>query len=96
LSNAIEVCRERERKTMVVCAISGCGNSRGRKKKVPNDENITFHKTPAIIHNQGEETRLLNENRRRLWKAAVYRKDIVTEEQWDSVVVCSRHFVGGK
>ena len=45
--------------------------------------------------NQGDETRELSKGRRRLWKAAVNRKDIQTEEAWDKTVVCSKHFVDG-
>ena len=48
-----------------------------------------------IITNQGLRTQKLCEERRRLWKAAINRKDITDEEKWDRTIVCSKHFVGG-
>ncbi|PVD21946.1 hypothetical protein C0Q70_17749 [Pomacea canaliculata] len=39
-----------------------------------------------------DETRKLTEERRRL----LYRKDITTEEKWNKILICSKHFVGGK
>ncbi|XP_013406998.1 uncharacterized protein LOC106171265 isoform X2 [Lingula anatina] len=30
-----------------------------------------------------------------MWKAAIHRKDITSEEKWDRTFVCSKHFVGG-
>ena len=37
-----------------------------------------------VVYGQGDATRLLSEERRRLWKAAVRRQDIVTEAEGES------------
>ncbi|KAL3842710.1 hypothetical protein ACJMK2_020698 [Sinanodonta woodiana] len=44
---------------------------------------------------KGCKTLKLSEQRRRLWKAAINRKDIVTEERWERTLACAKHFVGG-
>ena len=75
---------------MPICGILGCFTRHGVRK------DLRFFKTPKIIKDQGEETLKLSEERRRLWKAAVGRKDIKTEEKWERTIVCSQHFVGGK
>ncbi|KAL3842729.1 hypothetical protein ACJMK2_020717 [Sinanodonta woodiana] len=41
------------------------------------------------------KTLKLSEQRRRLWKAAINRKDIATEERWGRTLACAKHFVGG-
>jgi hypothetical protein len=74
---------------MPICGIFGCANRPGV------DKEYSFFKLPKIIVNQGEETKQLSEDRRRLWKAAVNRKDITTEAKWERTLVCSKHFVGG-
>jgi hypothetical protein len=45
------------RTTMPFCAINLCTNRPGSKKNIPSDQNISFFKIQAVIHNQGEETR---------------------------------------
>ena len=57
------------------------------------EKQFSFFKTPKVVLNQGDATRRLSEERRRLWKAAIRRKDIVTEARWDRTLVCSKHFV---
>ena len=67
--------------------------------------NIRFSKTPKVVYGQGDATRLLSEERRRLWKAAGRRQDIchrhrLTEAQSSGVAVgphtvCGKHFVNG-
>ncbi|XP_013409677.1 uncharacterized protein LOC106173183 isoform X2 [Lingula anatina] len=74
---------------MPICGIVGCTNRPSSQK------GISFHKIPTIIKGQGEETQKLSEERRRLWKAAINRKDITSEEKCDRTIVCSKHFVGG-
>ncbi|XP_013382111.1 uncharacterized protein LOC106154716 [Lingula anatina] len=74
---------------MPICGVVGCSN------KPSSQKGISFHKVPTIIRGQGEETQKLSEERRRLWKAAINRKDITSEEKWDRTLVCSKHFVGG-
>ena len=74
---------------MPVCGIYGCSNRPGIQKE------FSYFKVPKILKYQGDATRELSEERRQSWKAAINRKDIVTEEKWDRTLVCSKHFVGG-
>lgn len=74
---------------MPICAIFGCSNRPGVA------QGFSFYKLPKVITNQGLGTQKLCEERRRLWKAAINRKDITDEEKWDRTIVCSKHFVGG-
>ncbi|XP_013387684.1 zinc finger protein 85-like [Lingula anatina] len=74
---------------MPICGIFGCTNRPSSQK------DVSFHKVPTIIKGQGEDTQKLSEERRRLWKEAINRKDITSEEKWDRTIVCSKHFVGG-
>ena len=62
---------------MGICGIFGCSNRRGFAQ-------YSFFKTPKVVYGQSDATRLLSEERRRLWKAAVRRQDIVTEAEGDS------------
>ena len=73
---------------MPICGVIGCANR-------PGVAQCSFHRTPKVIVNQGDDTRQLSEERRRLWKAAIRRQDIATEEKWDRTLVCSKHFVNG-
>ena len=75
---------------MPVCGIYGCSNRPNIQKE------FSYFKVPKILTNQGDKTRELSSERRRLWKAAINRKDIQSEEKWKNTVVCSKHFVGGK
>jgi len=62
--------------TMLICGLIGCAN-RPEKSKW---DNISFHKTPKSIYNQGKSTRELSEERLlRLWKAALRKQGILTE-----------------
>ncbi|XP_013399039.1 uncharacterized protein LOC106165380 [Lingula anatina] len=74
----------------VICGIVGCSNRSNRER------DVRYFKVPKVILGQGEETKKLSEERRRLWKAAIRRKDITSEEKWDRTRVCSKHFVGGE
>ena len=73
---------------MPICGVIGCANR-------PGVAQCSFHRTPKVIVNQGDDTRQLSEERRRLWKAAIRRQDIATEAKWDRMLVCSKHFVNG-
>ena len=75
---------------MPICGIYGCSNCPNIKKE------FSYFEVPKIITNQGDNTRELSIERRRLWKAAINRKDIQSEEKWEHTIVCSKHFVGGK
>uniref|UniRef100_UPI00358F36FF uncharacterized protein isoform X3 n=1 Tax=Myxine glutinosa TaxID=7769 RepID=UPI00358F36FF len=75
---------------MPICGVFRCSNKPGVRP------GVKFYKTPKLLLNQGEETRNLSEERRRLWKAAINRSDIQTESQWDRTLVCSEHFVNNE
>lgn len=77
------------------CAIFECKNRTGNKNNVLKGVAVKFFRLPAVRLREGEESRVLSEERRRLWKAAINRKDITTEETWSRTFVCSRHFAGG-
>ncbi|KAL3888116.1 hypothetical protein ACJMK2_000496 [Sinanodonta woodiana] len=79
---------------MPICGSVGCSNRKGVKKK-KKKKKLSFFKVPKIFTGQGEETLKLSEERRHLWKAAINRKDIDTEERWERTFVCAKHFVGG-
>lgn len=73
------------------CAVYNCGHHSKR------DKEISFFRFPAIIKHQGEETKVLSEERRRLWINNVSRDaDDLTEEKLESTRVCSHHFISGK
>ena len=74
---------------MPICGIFGCSHRPGV------DKDYSFYKLPKVITGQGEQTKSLSEERRRLWKAAINRKDITSEDKWERTLVCSKHFVGG-
>ena len=77
--------------TLPSCAIVGCTNRPERD----TDKKLRFYNIPAIVNGQGDDTRDLSVERRRLWKAAINRKDLTTEERWNRTRVCSKHFVDG-
>ena len=60
---------------MPVCGIYGCSNRPNIQKE------FSYFKVPKILTNQGDKTRELSSERRRLWKAAINRKDIQSEEK---------------
>ena len=66
---------------IILCGIFGCSNRRGFAQ-------YSFFKTPKVVYGQGDATRLLSEERRRLWKAAVRRQDIVTEAEPEAEGEC--------
>ena len=50
---------------------------------------------PSVVTNQGEETRILSEERRKKWISAISRKDL-TDSILEHGRVCGRHFISGK
>ena len=54
---------------MVLCAIFGCGTRTVRGKRV------YMARIPSVVTNQGEEIRILSEERRKKWISAISRKD---------------------
>ena len=71
---------------MVYCSIVGCKNRSGL------NSNCKLFKVPAVISNQGEEFKLLTEEKRNLWISRINRKDITFERY---TAVCSIHFNKG-
>ena len=73
---------------MVICAIVGCGNRSGR------DKEKRFYRLPAVISNQGTQTKDLSKKRQNTWLAKIRRTDI-SPEQYYNIRVCSDHFING-
>ena len=71
---------------MVLCMIVGCGNRSGR------DKGIYFARVPSVVANQGEEAKILSQERRSHWISAISRADL-TDEILNNDRVCARHFV---
>ncbi len=69
------------------CCVYGCTKRGGR------DASISFYSIPAVIENQGENTKELSFRRRQAWIAKINRKEWVPSS---SSRVCSEHFLSGK
>ena len=50
---------------------------------------------PSVVTNQGDEIRILSEERRKKWISAISRKDL-TDSILEHGRVCGRHFISGK
>ena len=74
---------------MVLCAIFGCGT------RTVRDKGVYMARIPSVVTNQGEETRILSEERRKKWISAISRKDL-TDSILEHGRVCDRHFISGK
>uniref|UniRef100_UPI00358FE42D dnaJ homolog subfamily C member 9-like isoform X2 n=1 Tax=Myxine glutinosa TaxID=7769 RepID=UPI00358FE42D len=74
----------------VSCVAVNCCNRSNRE----NIDKKRFFRFPAVIYNSDDKTRHLSQKRRRLWFAAVKRKDIAYKDS-QYMRVCSDHFVGG-
>ncbi|XP_049528881.1 uncharacterized protein LOC125947691 [Dermacentor silvarum] len=80
---------------MVCCAIVGC-NARTQSKLQKAETNAPdrgFFKVPKVRTNECEKTKVLSEERRRVWLARINRAGIADP---DKHRVCSRHFLSGK
>ena len=78
---------------MVLCLVISCGNK--TRKKRSNVEKVRFFRVPRVIVNQGEYTKELTSERRRMWISAISREDL-TDDILDRDRVCSQHFVSGE
>ena len=74
---------------MVLCAIFGCGT------RTVRDKGVYMARIPSVSTNEGEETRILSEERRKKWISAISRKDL-TDNILEHGRVCGRHFISGK
>ncbi|XP_052260820.1 uncharacterized protein LOC127864990 [Dreissena polymorpha] len=70
----------------VSCWVKGCCN--GADNSVRRD----FYSIPTVRENEGDFTKTLSEDRRRLWLANINRKDAPTKYS----KICSDHFINGK
>ena len=74
------------------CAVFSCGHDTKRDK-----DRFTVFPFPAMIKHQGEQSRILSEERRRSWINNVARSDEnLTDEKIGNTCVCSYHFISGK
>ena len=69
------------------CAIIGCTNTGGK-------DTVSFYRLPAVISNQGVQTRELPEKRRRVWLFRISRADLLPTS-YPYLRVCSVHFESG-
>ena len=69
------------------CCVIGCHNRRAREK------GVSFHRIPAVIHNQGEKWKKLSSRRRSRWITAIKREHWTPNEL---TRLCSEHFASGK
>ena len=74
---------------MVLCAIFGCGT------RTVRDKGVYMARIPSVVTNQGDEIRILSEERRKKWISAISRKDL-TDSILEHGRVCGRHFISGK
>ena len=65
---------------IILRGIFGCSNRRGFAQ-------YSFFKTPKVVYGQGDATRLLSEERRRLWKAAA-ELDVRTSSPTEGEAEC--------
>ena len=56
---------------MVLCAIFGCGT------RTVRDKGVYMARIPSVVTNQGDEKRILSEERRKKWISAISRKDLM-------------------
>lgn len=77
-----------------MCAVVGCSNrSRSNIRKVKST-NMNFFRVPKVISGQCDRTRMLSEERRRLWLARINRADL--KRVSPNVRVCGAHFITGR
>lgn len=71
---------------VISCWVKGCTNRADGKSQ------LSFFKIPKIRETEGEDTRILSEERRRVWLANINRKDAPSLHS----KICSDHFITGK
>ncbi|CAL9691906.1 unnamed protein product [Knipowitschia caucasica] len=71
---------------VVSCWVNGCSNRAGGSVK------LGFYSIPIIRLHECEKTKLLSEQRRRLWLAKINRQETPSKH----ARICSEHFVSGK
>ena len=55
---------------MVLCAIFGCGT------RTVRDKGVYMARIPSVVTNQGDEIRILSEERRKKWISAISRQTV--------------------
>ncbi len=70
------------------CNVIGCHNRSDRQ------QDKQYYRLPKVLNNQGQACLSLNDERRRMWIAALCQD--FTKKNLDNIRVCSDHFVNSK
>ena len=82
---------------MVLCAVVGCSNRSGDKRRKKDGKKVSFFRIPAIIRHTDNRDLELSTRRRDGYLAAISRDDLTAEMMENSDYrVCSDHFVTGE
>ncbi|XP_049276135.1 uncharacterized protein LOC125760298 [Rhipicephalus sanguineus] len=79
---------------MPMCAMTGCSaRSTSAAQKTDLEPGTGLYRLPKVITRQCDRTKVLSEERRRLWLARINRKGL---KNLDYLRVCGRHFISGQ
>lgn len=79
---------------MPMCAMTGCSaRSTSAAQKMDLEPRTGLYRLPKVITRQCDRTKVLSEQRRRLWLARINRKGL---KNLDYLRVCGRRFISGK
>lgn len=70
------------------CRVHGCHNRSDRER------HLKYYCLPKVVKNQGQQTKQLSEERRRLWIASLNQN--FKGKNLENIRICSSHFVTGK
>ncbi|XP_049267278.1 uncharacterized protein LOC125756484 [Rhipicephalus sanguineus] len=78
---------------MPMCAMTGCSaRSTSAAQKMDLEPRTGLYRLPKVITRQCDRTKVLSEQRRRLWLARINRKGL---KNLDYLRVCGRRFISG-
>ncbi|XP_065902961.1 uncharacterized protein [Dysidea avara] len=80
---------------MVQCVVCGCTNRTDPRPGSNQDENISFHRIPAVHDRKGKKDFELRKLRRDGFLAAIHRADLDMDDL-QKYRICSKHFVFGQ
>ena len=72
-----------------MCVVKGCNHNSKSHKGI-----CGFYRIPRVKENENEETKKLQEDRRRQWIQNIYRRDL-EKINLNNTRVCGYHFVSG-
>ena len=80
---------------MVQCVVCRCTNRTDPRPGSNQDENISFHRIPAVHDREGKKDFELRKLRRDGFLAAIHRADLDMDDL-QKYRICSKHFVFGQ